>query len=278
MRFVSKFKADIYHITGDAHYLALARPGKQTILTIHDCVFLKEKNRWKRIFLKKLMLDLPVRHSKIITTISDNSRQEIISYSGCSPDKVVVIPNPIDETIYFSTKEFNDSCPVILFVGTTLNKNLPRVISAIKDIPCVLDIIGRIPPEHVLLLEQNGIKYKECFSISTSELSDKYANADLVLFPTTFEGFGLPIVEAQKAGRVVITSNLNPMKDVAGIGACLVDPYNIQSIRNAVLDVIKDADYRKKLVEDGLVNVKRFSAAQTAQGYKRVYDSIASGE
>ena len=278
MRFISKYRADIYHITGDAHYLALARPGKRTVLTIHDCGFLRIKKTWKRFILKKLLLDAPVRHARIITTISEFSRQDIISHTGCSPEKIVVIPNPVDDYINFSTKEFNTECPVILFVGKTRNKNLRRVIAALKDIPCVLDIVGKIPPELVPLLEKNRTKYQECSSISTSELSNKYANADLLLFPSTFEGFGLPIIEAQKAGRVVITSNLNPMKEVAGNGACLVDPCSIESIRNGVLDVIANSDYRKNLIENGLRNVKRFSAEQTAKGYRKVYDSIVNSE
>jgi glycosyltransferase involved in cell wall biosynthesis len=274
IRSVSKCRADIFHVTGDAHYLALGRPGKKTILTIHDCVFLNQPNRLKRFFLKKLLLDLPVRHSRIITTISDNSKRDIVTNSGCPPEKVVVIPNPIDDSIYFSEKEFKAICPVILFVGTTPNKNLERVITAIKDMECLLDVIGRIPPAHKILLETNKIRYTESFSISSAQLADKYAKSDLLLFPSTYEGFGLPILEAQRAGRPVITSDVSPMKEIAGQGACLVDPYSPASIKEAILKIISDAEYRVALVNHGLSNVKRFSAEQTAQKYKEVYESL----
>ena len=184
---IRKSQGDIYHITGDTHYLALGRPGNRTVLTIHDCIFLKEKKRIKRFLLKKIMLDLPVRHARTVTTISENTRNEIISNTGCSPNKVVVIPNPVDQNIFYSEKEFDDVSPVILFVGTTPNKNLPRVIEALKGIPCTLDIIGKIPTDDVGLLTEHHIQYSQCFSISDRELEEKYANADFLLFPTTFE-------------------------------------------------------------------------------------------
>lgn len=275
---VNSKKAKVYHITGDVHYLILGLPGKRTILTIHDCVFLYQGSRLKRLLLKKLLLDWPVRYSTAVTTISEYSRQDIIKNTACDPQKVTVIPNPVGEHFYFSQKEFESKCPVVLFVGTAPHKNLNRVAEALDGIPCILDILGQLSVEQKALLKNHGVKFKETTGLTEQQLADKYAAADFLLFPTLFEGFGLPIIEAQAAGRPVITSNMGPMNKVAGKGACLVDPYDVSSIRKAVLKVINDTEYYRELVNNGTENVKLFSVDKIAEQYKKLYTSILGKE
>ena len=274
IRAAKKFRAAVYHVTGDVHYAILGLPGKRTVLTIHDCVFLQEVSGFKRIVLKWLWLTAPVRRAAIVTTISEKSKKEIIEYTGCRPDKIVVIPNSIGEPIYHDKREFNGQCPVILFIGSTPNKNLLRVIPALQGIPAHLHIVGEIPEEARLLLQEHSIDHSMSVRLNEAELAACYNKADLVLFPSTYEGFGLPILEAQKAGRPVVTSDLSPMKEVAGGAACLVDPFSIESIRSGILKVIQDGSYRDELVRKGKENVRQYDRETIAGQYLACYRKL----
>ena len=272
--FARKQKADVYHITGDVHYAAMAYPPRKTVLTIHDCVFLFQSSGIKRQLLKYLFLTWPVKHSRFITTISEATKRDIMKFTGCSAEKIIVIPNPLPENVTSSSREFRTDEPILLFIGTTENKNLRRVIPALKGIPCVLHIIGVVPEGEIARLNKHAIKWKNDYYLTEQQLADKYAEADIILFPSLFEGFGLPILEGQKAGRPVITSNLEPMKSTAGEGALLIDPYSIDSIRDGVLTMINSSTLRSGLVSKGFENIKRFDPEKISERYAEVYNRI----
>lgn len=267
-------RADIYHITGDMHYLVLGLPRKRTLLTIHDCIFLYQSSGFKRLLLKSVLLDLPVRHCALITTISESTRKDILRHTKCPPEKVLVIPNPVNHHIRYVPRPFPATGPALLFIGNTPNKNLPRVIQALEGVPCRLQLVGVFSSETEALLKCSNIRYEIRVNLTDQEMADQYINTDIVLFPSTYEGFGLPVVEGQKAGRPVITSDLDPMREVAGGAACLVDPYSAASIREGVMKVIHDHHYREGLVQQGFQNVERFDAKRIAQQYLSCYRQL----
>ncbi len=271
LQFVSKLKADVYHVTGDIHYAVFGLSARKTILTIHDCVFMYQAHGLKRKILYYLFLKWPVKRSALITTVSEKSKEDIIRFTGCSSEKVVVIADPYDERITFQPHQFHKQRPLILFVGITPNKNLFRVIEALEGISCELHIIGKIPAAEREQLEKKKIAFKESYNLTDEELRHAYKNSDIVLFPSLFEGFGLPIIEAQQTGRPVITSNLSPMKDVAGSGACLIDPFSAKSIRDGIMNVIEDGEYRAHVIKHGLKNAELYRPDRIANSYLELY-------
>ena len=275
--YFQKPSADIYHITGDIHYIALLLPREKTVLTIHDLRFLHVRRGLRRYVLKKLFLDFPLKRLKYITAISEATKKEIIFYTKCAADKIRVIENPLHETIFINeSNKFNEYCPTILQIGTAANKNLANLIKALRGIKCRLKIIGQLESEIVELLKTNQIYYENACGLNDYSIRREYEKADIVVFCSTYEGFGLPIIESQAMQTPVITSNLSPMKEVAGDAAILVEPSDISSIREGVLQIINNELLRNKLIEQGLINIKRFEPSQIAKKYESIYQEIIS--
>ena len=275
--FFKKEPGDIYHVTGQIHYITLVLPAKRTVLTIHDLRFLHDRNGLRRFVLKKLFLDWPVKKLRYITAISDATKNEIVFYTKCDERTIRVIENPLrDEFVPSALKPFDKAHPVILQIGTTTNKNIPNLIRAIEGLSCRLVIVGRIDSEISDLLKSYRIAFENKIDLSDAELVSEYQRADIVAFCSTYEGFGLPIIEAQAMHKPVITSDLSPMKEVAGGAAILVDPKDPAEIRKGIEKIINDDEVRANLIRSGLENVVRFKPEQIARVYEEYYESILS--
>jgi glycosyltransferase involved in cell wall biosynthesis len=271
-----KGQGDVNHVTGDVHYLTFLLDPKRTVLTVHDLVLLGRLRGLKRWILWFFWYWLPVRRSRAVVTISEATRAALLGSVRCDPAKVRVIHNNVSDEFRPVLRPFNSELPRILQIGTKSNKNIERVAEALEGIPCRLAVVGPLSDAQTGALRRHGIDYENHVGLSREALVAQYAEADLLVFASTYEGFGLPIVEAQAVGRPVLTSDLAPMTEVAGDAACLVDPFDAESIRAGVLRVIGDEDYRERLVEAGRCNVERFRAAAVAERYAMLYREIAA--
>lgn len=267
-------QSQVNHVTGDINYLGLLLSKKRTVQTILDCVHLATSSGMKHKVLKYFWITIPVKRAKYITAISESTKNEILKYADCDPAKIKVIYVAISGRFKRKDKPFNKEIPRILQIGTAPNKNIPRLIEALKGIPCVLEIIGKHNSEYESLLKEYGISYEYKWGLSDDEMLNRYEAADILSLASTYEGFGMPILEAQAVGRPVITSKTFSMPEVAGDAAYLADPEDVNDIRNGMLRIINDEGYRTELVEKGFENIKRFDADNIALQYYDLYKQV----
>lgn len=269
----NRLKEGVNHITGDIHYGIFPLIGCKSVLTIHDLVLLQNTiNPYKKQVLFLFWYYLPVKLATEVVCISQATKEDLLKY--VKRNDIKVISNPVDPMFNFIEKEFNIKKPVILHIGSGWNKNLSAVILALKGIECHLRIIGKINEKQLQLLKEYHINYSNGFKLTDLEILDEYKNCDIVSFPSIFEGFGMPIIEGQATGRVVLTSNISPMKGIGGKAVQLVNPKDVLSIREGFLKIIKDKNHRDCLIKEGIENTKKFKSEAIVKEYMEVYKQL----
>lgn len=269
-------KRGVNHITGDVHYCIMGLIGCKSVLTIHDDYAIRKARRgiFDKIYKWLLWLYIPIKLADRVICISDSTKIKIDKLVNNNKTKVVA-NHSVDSAFKYVPKLFNSICPVILQIGTSSHKNLETTLKALSGINCSLRVIKEMSLEQHALAKSLGINYSNAFNLSDDEILEEYINSDIVVFPSLYEGFGLPIVEAQATGRVVLTSNVPPMNEVAGEGAMLLnDPLDEHEYRKSILSIIEDGQMRERIIEDGLNNIQRYTVKVASTKYLSIYKSL----
>jgi glycosyltransferase involved in cell wall biosynthesis len=261
------------------------------VVSVHDLNYLGHTGRrtavGRRAF--RFFVEQTVKRAAHVITISEFSRGEIVKHLPVSPEKVSVIhlagreENGNPAASRAEAVKAPVSGPYIMAFGSlSAHKNLGRLAAAFNSIadtiPHSLVLVGHLPEKAAFRaeLEQAGNdRVKFTGYLPDSDVQALIANASLFAFPSLYEGFGMPIIDAQHAGVPIACSNAAALPEVAGEGAYLFDPYSVEAIANALKACLLDTNLREDLVRKGHANAARFSWDKTARKTLAVYASVA---
>lgn len=268
---------DLVHVLGDVHYVA---PWIKTpqVHTFHDLESLLTGSWLTRRLKRYFWLKLPASKSKAFSCISEHTKSQLLKVLKGRHPSITVIPNPLllpsleEEKI---PTDFTSQLRQYLSIGTKTNKNLRRVAQALQGRKNYQwHIVGALPEEVENYFHELGLFFQTHNHLSTAELTQLYRDCDVLLFPSLYEGFGLPILEAQANGTVVVTSNVTAMPKTAGGGAILVDPKDVQSITNALDTLEEQPKYVQKLLQIGWHNAQQYTVERIAMEYLAWYKTV----
>lgn len=273
IKYARKNRTSVNHITGEVHYIAIGI-GRNTVLTVHDVQSVQYGSTLKNLLLKALWFWIPALIVKKITVISEFTKKELAEIIPFAKKKIVVIHNAFCPSFGYVEKTFNTECPTILHMGTNTNKNLERTVEALKYVPCHLNVVGKLTEAQKLLLESSGISYENHYDVAYSQIVEFYQNCDIVSFPSTYEGFGVPILEANAAGRPIVAGDIEVLHEVGNNAVCYVNPYSVEAIKNGFMKIIVNETYRNTIVQNGFENIKHFAPEVIAEKYNQIYREI----
>jgi len=282
------------------HYVLPLLCRRRAVVTIHDCIHLLFPeylpNRMALLYAHKMM-GHAIAHSATVFTVSEASRRDILRfYPQADPDRLQVVPNAIDPSILEHPGEeemervkerYQIRGRFVLYAGNIKpHKNLDRLIDAfglLKQRPGHEDlkllIIGDETSKYGSLrrrVEAAGVRHDVRFFgfVPDKTLSALYRLASVFAFPSLYEGFGLPPLEAMSSGTPVVTSRISSLPEVVGDAAVLVDPYAIEDIADGLDRVLSDEALRQALVTRGHARVAQFSWERSVRaihdGYMKV--------
>lgn len=285
---------DVAHFTNG---MVPASTAVSTVVTIHDMSLrlYPQCHPLRRLLLNRPLMHVAIQRASAIVTVSHSTRRDLLRLHGLAPERVSVVHEaaspafrPITDRARLDSIRAKYGLPdrFVLYVGTIEpRKNLARLIDAFAqaraagirhDLVCVgpygwssRDLAGRI--------EQLGLSSHVHFTgyVPFEDLPVIYNLGELFVFPSLYEGFGLPVVEAMASGTPVLTANTSSLVEIAGNGAETVDPMNTEALGDAIYGLLTDEPRRRDLAERGWQRSRAFSWSQTAKDMLAVYQRAA---
>lgn len=279
---------DVFHAPYFCMPYALPCPSVVTIYDLIPLVFPQGFSAAQRLSFR-LMVALAVRRARAVIAVSAATRADLLRYFKLSPDRVHVTPLAADASFYprppaeVAAVRARYGLPdaYVLYMGINKpHKNLPRLIEAYAKIGAAppLVLAGREDPRYPEARRQAevlGLGGRVVFpgDIAGADLPALYSGASLFVFPSLYEGFGLPPLEAMACGTPVVCSNRASLPEIVGDAALTFDPYDVDAIASALRRALDDAGLRADLRARGLARAAQFSWDHTAQETFKIYQA-----
>ncbi len=287
-----KHKLDLYHGLSNELPDGVHKSSVPAVVTIHDLIFMRFPQFYKPIDRK--IYSRKVKYAclaaKKIIAISEQTKQDLIKYFNVDSEKIEVIYQSISPRFFerrdteYLAEKYDLPEKYILSVGTLEHRKnqlalLKAVHSAKISVPVVF--VGKptlYSAELLKYITENGMESQVKFlnSIPAKDLAALYQRAELSVYISLFEGFGLPVIESMASGCPVITSNVSCLPETAGGAAVLCDPRNSNEIGIQIKKVLEDHSFRKKITDKGTERAKLFHPEKYAQNLISLYTKISS--
>lgn len=283
----------------EPHYVLPPLLNCRSVVTIHDCIHLMFPeylpNKLAYVYAKSSMWTASRKADRILT-VSEASKRDILRFFNVPPEKVVVIHNAIDERFLAPAnpermelvrQRYQLDHPFVLYVGNIKpHKNIERLIAAFgaargqcqDDLKLIIigDEISKYPALRQSVHKHKLDKHVRFLGFQPMEtLAAFYRQARAFVFPSLYEGFGLPPLEAMACGAPVVTSNVSSLPEVAGGAALLVDPYDVEAIANGIVRAVTDEPFRAVMIEKGKQRARTFSWKQSVSKIHEIYMEVA---
>ena len=287
-------KADIFHgLSGELPLRWNAESNIKKIVTIHDLIFMRFPQYYS-FFDRKIhfwKFKKAAQNSHKIIAISEQTKRDIIQYLNVPESKIEVIyqgchesfkKEPSLEQIEAVKSKLNLPERFLLNVGTIEDrKNLLSVVRALKDTGIPLVVVGKKTKYFQKIekeIKKNNLKTQFLEGVSMEELAVIYRLADIFIYPSIFEGFGIPVIEALFSKTPVITSNLSCLPEAGGPDSLYVNSLNIDDIKAKILFLWENEAERNRRAEKGFEFVQKFNDEVIAQQVMHLYNSVVGNK
>lgn len=293
---LARERVDVFHAP---HYVLPPLVRCPSVVTIHDCIHLMFPqylpNRLASAYARALMWNATHRASHVLT-VSEASKRDILRYFRIPPERITVAPNaldariggpPDDEALARVRERFQLHDPFVLYVGNIKpHKNVDRLIEAfalvrtgpLANVKLLIigDEISKYPTLRRAVHRLKLHKYVRFLGfVDDRTLAALYRLATVFAFPSLYEGFGLPPLEAMASGTPVVTSNVSSLPEVVGDAAIQVNPEDVHAIAHGLRRVLLDESLQAEMRARGLARAAEFSWARTVATIRRLYGDVA---